>query len=451
MTVSSGAARRQVVPRWRSWRTTGLLGELAGSGARRELPDSSLYVERLLRDYEADPSVGMAGDLLNAAIVLGSDDPRVVEVAKDVVQHSDRSALRAIGQAIIEGDGDSQSAIFQVGETNSARRVHRLREILRREPRNTVRWVHIAREFLALGQTVKAEEAMRIALALSPHNRFVLRSASALYVQTSDLDRALALLAQSPLAGVDPWLLAPQIAISDLAGVKQKFARLGREALEGDFPAMHVTELAAALGTVEIAAGSARRGRQLLRRSADEANENALAQVEWCGQETKQMIVDDLPEDVPRAFEANARRASSEAKWLEGVKLAEFWCLDQPFQSEAKVFASYCACEGEQWRTASEFTTAGLKIDPRNGTLLNNHAFALIELGELRTAVESLVKPRGTVSEDHGVVRSATEALLLFRVGAPALGRRRYAAGNYGIWSFARKESPSEGSPDVDT
>jgi len=302
-----------------------------------------------------------------------------------------------------------------------------LRGILVREPRNTVRWVDLAREHLALGHLQKAMKAIRIALALAPYNRFVLRSASALFVEAGDLDRAVTLLQSSPATEVDPWLLAPLIAISDLAGSKQHSLRTAQRVLNADHPTMHLAELSAALGTVELSAGSSRRGRQLLRRSADDSTENALAQIEWFSQRTNEALLDGVPTGVPRTFEARARRATQEADWREALHNAELWFTDQPFSSEAATFASFCACESEDWEGALRFTRFSISSHPEDPALLNNHAFACIGLDKLPEAARVLVKARGLATERiHGIVRAATEALLLFRSGQPERGRRRY-------------------------
>ena len=63
----------------------------------------------------------------------------------------------------------------------------------------------------------------------------------------------------------------------------------------------------------------------------------------------------------------------------------------------------------------------------RPGTLLNNRAFALIEVGKLQEAVETLGIARQIKDGNYGEsTRAATEALLLFRSGKPEVGRRRY-------------------------
>ena len=429
MTATTGSAWRQVVPRWRPWRTTELLGEVVvarghslGREAGRDL------VERLLAQYGAMPTVGLAGDLLAAAIVLGDRRNSVLDVAKKTLDETGRPALREVARTIIEGDSDRNAAKFTVEEFDSRRRARKLRAILKREPRNSVRWVDLSREYLTLGQYPQAVRSMQIALGLAPFSRFVLRSAAALFVQGDELERALRVVQGSPAANADPWLIAPQLAIQDLMGTKLTLMRSARNALDGDYPPTHLAEVAAALGTIEVASGAGRRGRQLLRRSIGEPTENALAQVEWCAQLTNHVIVENMPFGIPRPFEAMARRASFDAQWDLGVGYARSWFNDQPFTPDGMTFASFCATAKEDWHLGKELAGVGLRTHPDNPILLNNYAFALIELDELPEAVDALLKARSVSQDPGGFVRAATEALLLFRAGLPSYGRKRYRA-----------------------
>jgi hypothetical protein len=291
---------------------------------------------------------------------------------------------------------------------------------------------------------------MRVALALAGCNRFVLRSACALYVQQGELDHAIALLRGCPSVEQDPWLLAPLVAISGLAGAKQVAARSAKEMLKDHQPARNLAELvaarsakemlkdhqparnlaelAAAVATIELDHGSARRGRQLLRMSVENPTENALAQAEWLGQLSKETFIEDMPAEVPRNFEATARRAAFEAKWSVALDNASLWAEDQPFSVEAFTFASYCASERQDFDGALKFAGDGLTLQRDNPMLLNNQAFAMIELGRPVEAVDPLVRARKAAHAEkfHHAVRTATEALLLFRVGRIDIGRERY-------------------------
>ena len=384
----------------------------------------------LVRQYEAAPSVGTGGDLLSAAAASDIRDRAVQDVAREMA-NSKSSTLRDLAEWIMEDPLAKRAGTFEVKALDSRRRVAKLRAVLNREPRNGVRWVDLAREYLVLGYPEKANRAMTVALDLAGCNRFVLRSASALYVEQGELDRAVGLLRRCPSVEVDPWVQAPLVAISGLVG-KDFSARSAQRMLKDQEPAHHLAELAAALGTIELAHGSARRGRQLLRMSVEVPTENALAQAEWLGQQSKAAFVERMPSEVPRNFEAVARRAAFEANWSRAISEASSWVDDQPFSLDALTFASYCACEAQDFEEALHFTRLGLAIAPDNAPVLNNHAFALIgsgKAGDLKEAGDMLVRARKADADKYGrATLAATEALWLFRVGAVERGRRRYQA-----------------------
>lgn len=427
MTLSRGAARRQVVPRWRPWRLTAALGEAAGQPPAVAPPVWSL--DSLIADYRQWPHLGRAADLLTVASTYGERDARLLEVAKDVAADAAGTPLGELARGLLEGDQERHNQSLEPESIDSRKRLHRLREILIREPRNAVRWMDLAREHLILGNPGRARRAVTAALQLAPNDRFVLRSATAFFTHQHETDAARSLLRRTPRTKGDPWLLASLVAVEDLSKSKQYSGRDALRLLDGDFPDTQLAELAAALGTVELSSGSERRARQLLRRSVTGPNENALAQVEWLSILKNRVFAETSPELVPRAFEASARRAESEGRWAAAIDSTRLWIIDQPFSAEAAAFGSFAACEAEAWDTCREFVKAGSQSNPDSPTLLNNLAYAELGAGELPAAVTALERARRSVgSTDQRLALAATEALFLFRIGMVERGRQRYEA-----------------------
>lgn len=425
MTVSPGAARRQVLPRWRPWRLTAVLGEAASPPPTG--PAQTWPLDSLISEYRERPHLGRASDLLTVASTYGERDAALLDIAKDVAETAKGTPLGELAAGLVEGDQERHNRSFEPESIDSRERLRRLKVILIREPRNAVRWMDLAREYLILGHPVRARRAVGAALQLAPNDRFVLRSATAFYAHQDEVDAACFLLRRSPRTRRDPWLLASLVAIEDLSKGKHHSGRDALRLLDGDFPDTHLAELAAAIGTIELSAGSARRGRRLLKRSVVAPNENALAQVEWLSVLKNQFIADTTPELVPRAFEASARRAESLGLWVAVVQSTRLWMIDQPFSAAAAMFGSFAACESEDWNMSREFAKAGLQSNPDNPTLLNNLAFGEVGSGNLLEAVTALERARKLVgSTDQRLALAATEALFLFRIGMVELGRRRY-------------------------
>jgi len=109
-----------------------------------------------------------------------------------------------------------------------------------------------------------------------------LRSAACYYTVTGDPERANALLNQSARTPIDPWLAAAEIATATAAFRDSKVAkRAWNSVVHGDFHPTHVSELASAVGTLELKHGNEKRSKKLFRTSLENPNENAVAQAQW--------------------------------------------------------------------------------------------------------------------------------------------------------------------------
>ena len=95
---------------------------------------------------------------------------------------------------------------------------------------------------------------------------------------------------------------------------------------------------------------------------------------------------------------------------------------------EAAIYASYIATVGlDDWQTGVVLADFGLRANSSNLTLLNNMAYALIELGEYDRASGFLDRAIHATAE-HGdrVALYATRGLLQFRLGHFDEGRLLY-------------------------
>lgn len=399
---------------------------LTDAAGKRAIPVRGTDASPLIRRYQDSRNVGRAADLMSATTAAGLDLSDIGTEAVQVAQQSSLPLLRELADWIVEGDQTVNDGIPEA--IDSRRRIARLKRIVVVEPRNAVRWVDLAREYLALGQADQATRAMKAALMLAPNDRFVLRSATVLFEHTGEADRALHLLATSPRISKDPWLASAAVALADHVRAEQTNARLGRRILDNvDAHPRHLTELAAALGTLEYRVGSGRRGRQLLRQSVAAPTENSLAQVVWADEQFGVCLSEEAPADVMRNFEARARQYFQLGDWKASLDAAACWLDDQPFSLSAASFASATACNACDWDYALQLARAGLTANPNDAGLMNNLAYALAEAGRLREAAKWLVSARRVKSSlATRAVLTATEGFLLFRCGQAEHGRHRY-------------------------
>jgi Flp pilus assembly protein TadD len=300
---------------------------------------------------------------------------------------------------------------------------------LRRYPRDSIAWVDLARLYTILGQKVQAERALMRALALAPNDRFTLRSAARYFLHVGDRERALSLIRETPASRSDPWLIAPEIAISLIAGRSSVLASVAnREMSRAGWTKKALAEVQSSFGTLLLSDGADSRARQLFRRSLSDPTENVVAQAQWAAAKTSGLVVPSELLAIPRAYEAQALRACLDRQWDESVERSWEWAEYEPMSTRPLMFGSYIASVVfEDGATVLEFAERGLEVEPEDLMLRNNRIVGLAYSGRLEeawSALETIV----TEQAADGVkpFLFATTGLLCFRSGEVEKGREFY-------------------------
>lgn len=434
MTASRGQEGRDVIPRWRGVASSLRSGELAPTAPTESLTPEQL---QLLEDREAlwieMGTESFATEFVATARLLGR--PEKAREALDVlltnpslkVAQSLLSEEVDVGSAIARGPLPLNPDLYR----KPKERIHKLREVLLRDPRNSIAWSEYARACASLGYQKKAQAASRISLALSPTSRYLLRSAACFYASIGKPEEAWSILGDAPNTQSDPWLLAAFLATGRASGKSVSGIRHIRAILDdGNFAPRELTELASQLGTYELESNG-RKARKCFQKALIDPTENSLAQVEWASQRASGLIVLESSFDDPFAFEARTRRASQEGDWVDAAVNAANWQADQLFSSDAAMSASHAYAAGlSDWEESYVAARMGLVAHPDEAGLLNNAAYALIELGRLGDAAKLLEKINmEKCSTSTYVSVSATKGLLSFRAGFPLIGEEQYEAG----------------------
>jgi tetratricopeptide (TPR) repeat protein len=430
MSVEFYEKARHIFPRWRSFQSTASLGELTWPPVQEEFDTSELDISlaNAIAEWKADPSLWKGLDLLGTATIANRLDDFAGLVAEVRNNPLTPGAARAFfgeshGPPQLEPSGCSQLS----GEAFRAEvKLHRQK--VASTPHDPVEWVELARAFTIAGQNEKARRAILGALQLAPNNRFVLRSAARFFIHVGEPDIAQALLGSAQSLRQDPWLMASEIAIAGSLGTSSRHIRAAREKLGGDVPASELTELAAALGTLEAESGSHRIARRLLRRSLEQANENSVAQIRWLNRTHLGEAVDVSNVRPPLLHEANAKASFYSGDFETARDEAFCWLEDQPFASAPAIMSSYILADVfMDWEGGRRIAERGLVSNQDDTGLLNNLAVCLMELGEMTKAEEVVDRLRAA---ERGAtpyaIRKATYGMLAFRKGDPDSGRRLY-------------------------
>lgn len=433
---------RNVIPRWRNSGMAAASLDAQPLMPRKVSPlDITQELHAKLSDFRERRTLGVAADVLNTAILgakRGEDTKAVAQYVLD--QPNTPFRLQSLA---LEFAGLAESPAHIPGSVKEAAGlgVANLRSLLRIEPRNPIALVDLARFQTVLGLDDRACQSMRMAVALAPHHRWVLRSAARLLIHTSNSDEALRLLSRNEVTKNDPWLLAAELATARVAGKDPLHWRQAKRMLDAKtLRPGHLSELASAAGTLEWSSGNRKMAKKLFRIALEEPNDNSLAQIKWAEHRFKDgFTTEAMIRSVPHAYEAAFWRSYHELDMSSALRHSMNWLEDEPFSLAPAMMASYVASLLDDYDTALDVLEQGLIANPGNRDLLNNLYFAKISSGkifegtvdEVSKNFQRMLNELREWSRGEGattVHSLANFGLLLYRTGQPEDGRDAYDA-----------------------
>ncbi|MET4717141.1 Tfp pilus assembly protein PilF [Bradyrhizobium japonicum] len=435
MIPSDDDIKRQVIPRWRTIRATTEAGELGSS--ERQTPSealtalSSRLVQELhlrVREWREEKDLAAAEELLAAAIVAGDDEFKAEIAAASQLVLADPASLP--GSIELARSFAQDAAVAEEPLPTETKKMYseiaRRKRLLRVYPRDPLLFTETALLYTNLGLNNSAKQLLRAAAALAPNNRYVLRSLTRFWVHQAEPDRALHFLSRSAATKYDPWLLAAQVATEDVAQKKSINWREAKRVLDDDrFSDFELTELAAALATLQLQAGSHKLARKMFRKSLAKPTENSVAQVQWASRRDPTISVShDL---TANASEALAWEQLSAHQWNEVIGATRRWQEIEPFSVRPAVMGSFVGVGHlGDGRVGEQFARRGLVANKGSQVLHNNLAVSLALQGrvpEARAELEN-VKPAPGTNEE--IVNLATRGLIEMRAGDVAGGADLY-------------------------
>jgi tetratricopeptide (TPR) repeat protein len=425
---------RRVIPRWRDLLTTISIGELDPLGvATAPSAPAGDFLASKLADWQGNKTTFYATDLVAAAFVLGRGS-EAEEAAHFILSIPDAAPMAtSIARKVLGKPSDNlpenTETRIELTINHLRKNVRQFREQLRDDPRNGLAWAELSRHYAILGLPAHAARAMQNAIRLAPNNRFTLRSAARLYVHLSEPDRAHHLLSQNEATRSDPWLLATEISTAMIADRDSRLIRRARALLdEKKYKPHHLTELASAMGTLELYEGHRRIARRLLTAALVEPTDNTVAQAEWASRRIGDFTLNPQYLKVPFSFEARAWSSYFEGMWARALDECLKWLNDEPFSSRPADLGSFVATVAlEDYASGKELSRRGLIANPTDPILLNNLVFALASenrVDEALTEYQKIDQTRLDVKDK--IPWLATGGLVAFRQGFLEKGRNLY-------------------------
>jgi len=432
---------RRVVPRWRVSSEVALSGELTPLRERTNIVSFDRELARLKTEILLSPTPGVAADALGVAILSG--DATLAAQAKDILhKHQDivpEGLRKLIGtrEEVIE---DATMSRWDYSSERNKMAIRRIRQLLQQYHRNPLLYLDMARNQAVLGLREKAEKSIRVALSLAPQHRHVLRAAARFYISEDAPEIALRLLVNTPMTRHDPWLMAAEVATAQLAGRGSKFFKHGKSMLDNpSFRLVNLSELAAAVGTVELEDGRRKDAKRRFEMAMLDPTENALAQVKWAEDKSNSLFAfGKPPQNPPGAHEAAFIKAYYQSHdILEAARHVDKWFDDEPFSATAAMMHSYMGSLLDDYQSVIDVCNLGLRSNPNHPCLVNNKIFAEISSGQVFAGDEETVLSKLTAIAKHLSVESSKEdadlahiganyGLLLYRAGHSEEGRRAY-------------------------
>lgn len=438
MSFLDASKPRRVVPRWRVSSHHASL--LESSSLSAVAPDEErhkrdrLQLEIAKAAWEENRTLGFATDFVNSAYVLDSYDIAAEAAFYILGNESAAPEVKQLACRVVGEDGSSPPQVslgLLSTEEELRSSVRHSKQNVRRQPRNSLAWLDLARAYVVLGEAKKAERAIRTALHLAPGHRLPLRAAVRHYLHQRDPEAAEWLLRRSHSTPTDPWLVSAEIAVSSIWGRPSQFARQGRQILaSADFSAFSTSELAASLGTLELEHGRDKQAKRLMQASMIDPTENAIAQAEWIERVGKVDTDHERHLNNPDSFEARAWAHYLQSEFGSALLEARHWLISEPFSARPAMFAAHIVTlVSEDLSEAVELMRRSHLANPSDAVVRNDLSYALALNNQIEEAVEVFSTIRVDGLEPRGkIINLATGGLLAFRLGAADSGRKRYQA-----------------------
>lgn len=431
---------RRVVPRWRPSWVTATTAEARStlqsvqSDATRQKVDQE--VSHKVMELESLRSVPVAAELMFLASTAGNE-AAAKQAAQVILASSEQIGSR---QLVRSAHQVLHGASAERVEAASKDFVKHARSLLSIDYRNPVLLMDTARELAAMRKDKAALRYVRAAVAMAPNSRFVLRAAARYYLHIGEHETAHDLLRRSPLLGSDPWVQASEIAVATVRGKTSTLAKQTIRTLsEAKQVGAEVTELASAVGTVELLSGSDKKAKILFKHALSHPNDNSLAQAEWAATKLK-LVVDHHALLTPMSYEANSHNAYRHQEIAAAIDHAVLWAKDEPFASRPMDAQCYLMSLAGRYAEALAAAKVAHDLDGDDIGPALNLLFAQIQAGDLDEAMEGFLR----IGRHPDIKRHATHYLANGGALAYAMGHFDQARH---LYQRAIKSARTRGEP----
>ena len=352
---------RRVIPNWRPFNTTVLLGELSTANISPINRLHNLSIDSYVEDYKSNKSIPFASELISASLVNRiTDNPVVHEAASFILKNSSEStqSQQKIAKEVLFGTNNAEAnhvsgltniTINELGaclqEKVFREKIHNLKQYVINFPYNVIAWVELSRCYSILGQEEQALRSMKVAVQLSPNNRYVIRCATRLFSHYGEIERAQYILRHNDFIKKDPWLLSADIAVATMQGRMSPFLKKGIELVDSNnYLPLSITELSSSIATVYLLNGEIKKSRKMFAKALISPNDNSDAQMEWALKKERTLFDKSSLAINPQCnFEALTLSSFYNNNLIDALNHACQWFCDMPFSKQPVILGSSIA------------------------------------------------------------------------------------------------------------
>lgn len=426
--------KRQLVPRWHTSRKLYQLSLSPNLDVERGVvSEEQLDLESSELRWRSERSPSAALDLI-ARYRLGGKSASDEVRAAEAFLVSDRRPKTPTFTRFLQPN----LRLFDSSETYATRPeerwllVRRIRRHLREHPNDALSWLDLAFYLMSLGESSKARKSVVTGLALAPNHPQISRFAARFLVGTGDPEAALGVLKKTKRTRENPLIASGFLAIADQYGLQIPNVKPLRRLLGSheDRPYL-ISDLAAAMATLEFSNGAAKRGKELMEVATRSPSENTIAQLSWLHHKHGLNLQDLAGADRP-SLEANATELYAQMRFRDcREQLMDLFSF-QPFNAGPLVDAGYVSILGIQ---DPEFVVSmsehRLPISKIGFQELNNLIVAKALLGQVEPLAHYIqLLTQKCVREDESQFATllATSGLVAFAHGLAEEGTQLYEA-----------------------
>jgi tetratricopeptide (TPR) repeat protein len=384
MSILPAKKDRRILPRWRLSSKASHSSEYLSLKRRRQtVADIEQPLLQAADEFEKQPTIGMAADLISTALLAGKIE-KSNSAVKFILEHESDTPHNLFNLAISISNKDSTTNVEHLLQLSIAQ----IRELLRLYPRNPVLWSDMARHYASIGNKQRASKCMQAALQLAPDHRWILRTSARFLVHQGDPIAAHKLLARHPRTRHDPWLIAAELACAQVAGRAPKYWKQAGDILKLNAVApIHLSELAIAVAMMELETGERKKAKKCVTRGLISPTENTLAQVFWA-KENRHLRdgfkLDELVRSAKDAYEADYQLNIANGELILALESAKTWSDDEPFAARPKSEIAYVASILDDYELAEKMTSEVERLgEDQDQTLALNKTFAMLSSGKL--------------------------------------------------------------------